>query len=654
GLDSKDAIFDCLARALMELEPGVIIVLSDVVDKKITIRSLRGIGDRMRRLMEILGQDPMGMSFDLIFFDEPGYTEGEVLVELEGGLYEISSGKFPRVAAAAAEKMLGFGRMFSGALNWGGRMRGNVTLAVRGKGDLASPDVVRVLLRMASSALYRLEVVEGLRRSEKTMRAFVDGFADVAFMTDAEGRIIVLNEALASIFKKSVDEMVGACIFDLLPEELAASRRQRHEEAVRTGKVVRFEDEIRGRTFENSVYPILDAEGRASRFAILVREVTEQRRTDQELLRAQKVESMGVLAGGIAHDFNNLLSAILGNVSLAKMSLKGQSEALELLEESEAACHRASGLTRQLLTFSSGGEPITKRASIENLVRESAGFALRGSNVKVEFDVDEDLWSVQVDRGQIGQAVGNLVINADQAMPRGGVLRIAIRNKLFAEPNALGMPPGGYIEVAIEDHGTGISRENLPLVFDPYFTTKQKGSGLGLSSAYSIVKRHGGVLTVESDEGEGATFHIYLRASREAPERPSLEPGQVCTGSGRILVMDDEEAVRKVTGRMLEKLGYVHAFARDGEDALAAYAGALESGNRFDAVIMDLTVPGAMGGLEAVSKLLELDSEARVIVSSGYSNDPVMADHRKHGFRGVVVKPVRMDVLSEVLETLLR
>jgi CheY-like chemotaxis protein len=245
--------------------------------------------------------------------------------------------------------------------------------------------------------------------------------------------------------------------------------------------------------------------------------------------------------------------------------------------------------------------------------------------------------------------VSNLVINADQAMPRGGVLRIAIRNKLFEEPNELGMPPGGYVEVAIEDQGTGISPENLPLVFDPYFTTKQRGSGLGLSSAYSIVKRHGGVLTVESEEGKGATFHIYLRASREEPERPSIEPGRVLQGSGRVLVMDDEEAILTVTGRMLEKLGYEPAFARDGQEALAAYAEALEQDRRFDAVIMDLTIPGGLGGKEAIAKLLELDPEARAIVSSGYSNDPVMADHRKHGFRGVVAKPVRMDALSDAI-----
>ena len=647
--ESRDGVYDCLARALMELEPDTIIVVSDVVGNDITIRALHGVGDKLRKVMDILGQNPVGMTFDLLFFDEPGYTEGEVLVKLEGGLYEVARGKFPKPAARAAEKLLGYSVMFSGALNWGGEMRGNVTLALRHHDELGSPDVIRVLLRMASAALDRLDVVEGLRRSEETTRALIDGFSDMAFMTDAEGIIIVCNEALAGVFGKSVDEMVGTRIFDYLPRKLAASRRERHEEAIRSGQVVRFVDTAGSRVFENTTYPIFDAEGNPHRFAIFAREVTEQMKMEQELLRAQKVESMGVLAGGIAHDFNNLLSAILGNISLAKMSLEGQDEVIELLEEAEAACHRASGLTRQLLTFSRGGEPITKKTSIEQLVRESAGFALRGSNVRLEFEVDEEPWSVQVDRGQIGQAVSNLVINADQAMPRGGVLRISIRNLLLEEPNPMRMPPGGYVDVAIEDRGTGISEENLPLVFDPYFTTKQKGSGLGLSSAYSIVRRHGGVLTVESEEGVGATFHIYLRASREAPERPSMEPGQLVQGTGRVLVMDDEEAILSITGRMLEKLGYEPSFARDGEEALAAYAGAIEGGWRFDAVIMDLTVPGGMGGKEAVKKLLEVDPDARVIVSSGYSNDPVMADHRKHGFRGVMAKPVRIDVLSEIL-----
>jgi PAS domain S-box-containing protein len=510
-------------------------------------------------------------------------------------------------------------------------------------------EVARVVI-VIHDLTQRLEAVEALRRSEETTRALLDGFRDVAFLTDAEGKIIVCNEALAATFGLSVDGLAGKRIFDILPAEIAEKRRRMHDDVIKRGssEVYRFEDTFRGRTFANAVYPILgDGE---NRYAIFVREVTEQRRMEQELLRAQKIESLGVLAGGIAHDFNNILSSIMGNISLARMSLEGQDEVLELLTESEVACQRASSLTRQLLTFSSGGEPITKRTSIEKLVRESAGFALRGSNVKVEFEVDDDLWSVQVDRGQISQAVSNLVINADQAMPRGGLLRIEIRNRLLEEPNALGMPPGGYVEVAIRDQGTGISLDNLPLVFDPYFTTKQKGSGLGLSSAYSIVKRHGGVLTVESAEGEGATFHIYLRASREEPERPSAEPGRIRKGRGRILVMDDEEPIRMVTGRMLEKLGYEPAHASDGTEALAMYSDALDGDRRFDAVIMDLTVPGGMGGKEAVHKLLELDPDARVIVSSGYSNDPVMAEYRKHGFRGVVTKPVRVDALSEALE----
>ena len=376
--------------------------------------------------------------------------------------------------------------------------------------------------------------------------------------------------------------------------------------------------------------------------------ISERERMEAELLRVQRLESLGLLAGGIAHDFNNLLGSIMGSVSLAMVDVDAESPAFQQLAKAERAAVRAQELIRQLLTFARGGAPVKKLIALAGLLSEASGLSLGGSRVLHELAIPRDLWPVEADEGQMMQVLNNVLINADQAMPSGGIIRITAGNVTLGDGEVAPLKAGRYVKISIRDEGTGIAREHLARIFDPFFTTKQKGSGLGLAATYSIVRKHDGQITVESEPGTGTVFHIYLPASQgEVPF--IVRDDKFVNGSGKVLVMDDEEEMRRTTGDMLVRMGYTVEYADEGGEACAKYRMARESGRPFGAVIMDLTIPSGMGGKEAVRKLLEIDPAARVIVSSGYSDDPVMADYRSFGFQGAVSKPYRMRELSEVV-----
>jgi len=382
---------------------------------------------------------------------------------------------------------------------------------------------------------------------------------------------------------------------------------------------------------------------------LVFRDITERRRLEEELLKIQKLESVGILAGGIAHDLNNLLTGVLGNISLARM-YEDPAEKDRRLAEAEKASMQIRDLTQQLLTFSRGGAPILRTADMGKLLRDSASFALRGSNVGSEFSISDDLWPVEVDAGQINQVISNLVINAQQAMPAGGIVRVSAENITMGAESGLPLEPGVYIKVSVEDQGVGISEEYLQRIFDPFFSTKQAGRGLGLATSYSIIQRHNGYITVESQLGVGTTFHIYLPASPDgvfAAEKKKEE--KPIMGEGRILVMDDEEHVRDTAADMLRSIGYKVVTSINGSEAIELYKEAMGAGKPFDAVIMDLTVPGGMGGKEAIQKLIKIDPEVKAIVSSGYSTDPIMVNFREYGFKGVIANPYRTRELSVVL-----
>ena len=383
---------------------------------------------------------------------------------------------------------------------------------------------------------------------------------------------------------------------------------------------------------------------------VIVHDVTEKRRLEEERHRASKLESIGLLAGGIAHDFNNILAAITGFVAAARFRVAADPDALRALDAAERAAVRATRLTKQLLTFAKGGAPVKRIAALGPIVREAAGFALAGSNVRCELELPDDLRSADVDEGQFAQVIHNLVLNAAQSMPDGGVIEIAAAN--VASPTAPGpaaLPAGEYVRIAVRDRGTGIARDTLPRIFDPYFTTKRSGSGLGLATSYSIVRAHRGAITVDSELGVGSTFTILIPASRRAAETGDRARDAVVGGSGSILIMDDEDQVREAYREVLTLLGYDVVLARDGREAIELYARAYGEGRPFAAVILDLTVPGGLGGRETIRELAKLDPEVRAIVASGYVDDSVLADPRAAGFAGVLTKPFTIGELDSTL-----
>ncbi|MDI6756003.1 MAG: GAF domain-containing protein, partial [Thermodesulfobacteriota bacterium] len=386
-----------------------------------------------------------------------------------------------------------------------------------------------------------------------------------------------------------------------------------------------------------------DQEGKPYRMVGSVTDITGRKKMEEELLRSKKLESIGFLSGGIAHDFNNLLTGIMGNISLARLSFHPGDKTLTYLENAENLCVRASELTKKLLTFSKGGTPIKKTVFIGDFLKETVRMPLSGSNVRCELNIPEDLWPVEIDEGQMRQVIYNIVINAREAMPGGGTINIVAENITHGPADRHSSKDGKYVRVSIKDHGVGIPQENLEKIFDPYFSTKemgsQKGMGLGLAISHSIVKNHGGFITAESIVEKGSTFHVYLPASaREFVPEKEVAKKPLPT-KGRVLVMDDDQVVRYIAEKFLKHLGYEVELAEDGKEAVGRFKKAQESKQPFDIVILDLIVPGGIGGKEVLKKLLEISPEIKAIAASGFSNDPILADFKRYGFKGVLAKP---------------
>jgi PAS domain S-box-containing protein len=491
-------------------------------------------------------------------------------------------------------------------------------------------------------------------RLSVTLRSIGEG----VITCDRDDKVVMMNGAAEKLTGWTQEEAAGQPLTEVF--RITADRRHANTRAdeIGTGAVqMTAHEENRllsardgsTRLIEYTLAPIRTAQSDQLGQVLVFRDTTDRRRLEEERQKASKLESIGVLAGAIAHDFNNMLTAIMGNISLARIYSEQNTEVYTRLGDAENAIMWAKDLTQQLLTFAKGGTPVRKTCDrLDRLVRESADFAARGSHLRCAFELDEGVWPVDIDEGQIRQVVHNLVINAQQAMPVDGEIVMKVSNVLFGDAR-LPLPPGRYVMVTCEDHGMGIAPEHLPKIFDPYFTTKQQGSGLGLATAYSIVKKHDGLITVESELGRGTRFHIYLPATETGQRVESAEAKPPPHGQGKILVMDDEPRIREMLGRVLGHFGYELGFAEDGAEAVAQYEDAKRSGAPFDVVIMDLIVPGGMGGKEAIQKLRQVDPTACVIVSSGYSNDPIMSDFRSFGFCEAVAKPYRHEDLREVL-----
>lgn len=533
-------------------------------------------------------------------------------------------------------------------------------------------------IRWTDGRLVRMEIAtdisarkntERILQAEKerlsvTLRSIGDG----VITTDIEGRIVLINKVAEDLCGWSNEEAVGkpsSRIFNIINEKTGQKCVSPVQRVIEFGRIIGLANHTALIAKDGSIRAIADigAPIRNDRSEIIgvvlvFRDVTHEKRIEEELLKVRKLEAVGVLAGGIAHDFNNILSAILGNIELASHEVsKTDSRATTLLADARKATKRAAKLTEQLLTFSKGGDPLKEVTALPELIAESAGFVLHGSRVACRYNFPKDLWMVDVDSGQIGQVIQNITLNAKHAMPEGGTVTIQCSNIQDAASEALlSVDKGNYVRITIQDTGVGIPKEILDKIFDPYFTTKQEGSGLGLAICHSIINKHGGHLIVHSTPGQGTIFTLYLPAApseKSMHEKIDDKKDAPAAKAARIMVMDDEKMLRDVAVAQLAVLGHEAIPVIDGEQAINRYQELLDGGTPVDIVIMDLTIPGGMGGQEAAEKLLQIDPAAKIIVSSGYSNDPAMANYKEYGFCAAVAKPFDLQQLSSVITSVL-
>ncbi len=510
------------------------------------------------------------------------------------------------------------------------------------------------------------ELADEKERLAVTLRSIGDG----VITTDISGNIVLLNKAAEKLTGWSNQEAAGRPseeVFQIINEQTREICENPVTKVISSTQITEMASHTiligkdgRERNIADSGAPILNDQSTIVGVVLVFRDVTEELKTEKELLKVKKLESVGILAGGIAHDFNNILAAILGNINLALFDSDLKEKTKELLAAAEKASYRAKGLTQQLLTFAKGGEPVKEASLLASVIKDSANIVLRGDKVACHYDVPEDLWLADIDKGQISQVIQNIVINASQAMPEGGVITITCEN-FISDGTALALAEDGrFVKISIQDNGTGMPASVLENIFDPYFSTKEGGSGLGLAITQSIIKRHNGNIVAESSPGVGSTFTMYLPASEKTEVETQAEVqkqeslGENKTSSPvKILVMDDEEMVREVSKAILMQLGHEVILSGDGEEALEKYQEAMDSGKPIDLVIMDLTIPGGMGGQEAVQEILKIDADAKVIVSSGYSNDQAMAHFKEYGFCSAIVKPYHLEELAKTINLLM-
>ena len=533
----------------------------------------------------------------------------------------------------------------------------------RKAGDFLS-EIAVMIAELGLSNLQIRERTEELAAEKERLAVTLRSIGDGVIATDAKGRISLVNRMAEALTGWPQEEALGRPledVFHTIDETTREACENPVAQVLRTASTVSLRKhplliarDGAERVVAETGAPIHARQGEVVGVVLVFRDITEVRQAEEELQKSQKLESLGLLAGGIAHDFNNILTGILGNASASRLWGPLRPEIEQLIGEVEKASLRARDLTQQLLTFSRGGAPVKKPTSLREIIMDSAGFALHGSSSRCRFLVPDDLWYADVYPGQISQVIQNLVLNADQAMAGGGTVPVEARNLTAQEVKGLPLKPDRHVEISVADTGIGIPDSHLGRIFDPYFTTKQKGRGLGLFTTFSIVRNHDGHIAVESQVGRGTTVRVFLPAGDQPAAADAAAPAAADALQGRrLLLMDDEEMIRTLASVVFRRIGCDVTVVEDGAAALRSYREALASGKPFDAVILDLTVPGGMGGLETLGNIRKIDPAARVLASSGYSTDPVLSECLQAGFAGMVPKPYRQEDLIETLARLL-
>jgi PAS domain S-box-containing protein len=546
-----------------------------------------------------------------------------------------------------------------------GRTRKHVAFPVEMSLSEMIIDQQRLYVAMVRDVTERKRFEQQIAAEKESLGVTLRAIGDGVITTDVNGKVIMLNSEAEKLTGWSSKEAIGQplkSVFDVTVDLAAQAKVQKSGYRSEAQSILlNLPDNVtltsrdgNERVIEQVASPIRDNKNEVAGVVLVFRDITARQRAEAERRKAETLEQLGLLAGGIAHDFNNLLTAIIGNISLASLLLSPDDEMAERLDDAKNASLRARDLAQQLLTFARGGAPIKKTASIGKLIQDTVSFSLRGSHNRSEFAFGADLSSAEIDAGQISQVIANLVVNADQAMPNGGTLHVSSENFSYSATTTPAVPDlaaGDYVRIRIRDEGVGIPAKYMKRIFDPYFTTKPKGSGLGLATAYSIIKNHNGLMTVESEVHVGTTFTIYLPAAldQEMPVEAPRTFTPAMPGTGRVLVVDDEDAIRDLVEFTLTRLGYKVWQAATSLEGVNIYREKFEAGERFDAVILDLTLPGGIGGKEALKKLIEIDPTVNAIVSSGYATDATMSRYQDFGFRGVIAKPYEAAELGKIV-----
>jgi PAS domain S-box-containing protein len=648
---------------------GIVLVFRDVTKEYALREDLRKNEDRLAKIMIAANDGTWDWNlktnevyFDPRYYEMAGYEVDEFPHDLKEFQKRVHTDDIKNVMEIAEKHLKGEIERFNVEFRFARKNGGWVW--IMGRGVVVERDEDGTPTRFVGThtdITDRKLVEEELLKNERMLRDLFDGIMDGISLLDLDLNILRVNSKMEQMYGDQIP-VIGKKCYQVYQQREDPCPWCPSILAIETGKaqieIVPYPsvEEPTG-WIELSVYPVKNDEGLVVGIIEYIKDITERKRGEKELQKKEKLESIGILAGGIAHDFNNILTALFGSIAIAREALTKDHPAFDVLEEAETSMNRAIGLTKQLLTFAKGGDPVKEDVSIGELLEEIVRFDLSGSNVMPVFEWAEDLWRVKADKGQVQQVFSNLAINADQAMPDGGHLFIKLENITVSEDAVPNLNQGKYVKAAMRDEGKGIDEKDIDKIFDPYFSTKQAGSGLGLTTVYSIIKKHGGHIIVDSKLGKGTIVTIYLPAyeSKQLMKTERSEHKRSNKGNNaRILVMDDEEAIRDFTTRMLKKSGYSVKTASGGKQAIEMYKQSMEAGESFDVVIMDLTVPGGIGGKKALEEVLAIDPEAKCVVSSGYANDPVMSSYAEFGFKGVIEKPYTksnfMDLLKKVLE----
>ncbi|MDZ7860767.1 MAG: PAS domain S-box protein [Candidatus Krumholzibacteriota bacterium] len=639
---------------------GVVLVFRDVTEKYRIREELRRSEELLSLAMSIKNEGiwDWDLTTDDVYFDPryykmAGYRVDEFPPRLDEFKKRVHPDDIEYVMNRASEHLEGKIDNFNVEFRF--KRKDGGWMWIQGRGMVVERDEKGSPTRFVGThtdITERKYAEEALKESEEKYRTLVSSMSDMIFLLDCDDRFQEIHSKPGNVLLAEPEEFLGKRIQEVMPSSIIDMYEKSAEEVRRSGETRRFEYPLRIGDRDMWFLATLDLHKDEESVVADIRDITERKEAQEALQRMQKLESVGTLAGGIAHDFNNILTGVYGNIELARLELSEDHQSYKHIETAHKSLERARHLTKQLLTFARGGEPLLESVNIKELVRDSVRFNLSGSSIEASLNLPDDLWMVKADRGQMSHVLANLIINAKEAMSMGGVIHIEAENVEEAGGECASRLSGDYVMITVRDEGVGIPEKFLGSVFDPYFTTKKAGSGLGLSIAYSIINKHDGHISVQSEPGKGAAFALFLPAEKsseiegkeeaETDRKPSKNLGEV-------LLMDDEKAVREVSARMLKAIGYNTDLAVNGEEALEKYISALKKGNPFDVVIADLTVPGGMGGKELSEKILTADPNAKVIVISGYSTDPVMAGYTDYGFAGRIVKPFEIkDLRREI------